>query len=285
MSAPFRRADRGWAALFLLPLGLGLFLFNGLPLLQVAWNAFHRWDLLGPARAVGLANFGAVLADPRFHQALGQTVAFGALEVALEVGAGLWLAALLDAPLRERGVYRAAFFLPVTAGTAALAIAWGFLLDAQAGPLAHLFPAWPGLADPAWAFASVVVLSAWKHVGVAVLLFLAALSQLPEPVLEAAKLDGARGLGLWRWVTLPLLAPAVAVVALLGAINALTAFDWIYLLTQGGPEGRTMVLGYWIYQEAFEYFRVGRAAVATLLLAAAAFAVGALRRRTAEDAA
>lgn len=280
MSAPYRRGDARWAALFLLPFGLGLALFNGLPLLGVAWNAFHRWDMLAPAAPVGLANFRAVLADPRFGLALGQTGLFGALEIALEVGVGLGLAALLDGPLREKALYRSAFFLPVTAGTAALAIAWGYLLDAQAGPLARLVPAWPGLADPAAAFLTVVALSAWKHVGVAVLLFLAALSQLPAEVIEAARIDGAGGLSLWRRVVLPLLRPAIAVVALLAALNALTAFDWIYLMTQGGPEGRTLVLGYWIYEEAFEFFRAGRAAVATLLLAAAAFAVGALRRRS-----
>ena len=131
--------------------------------------------------------------------------------------------------------------------------------------MVHLGPVrW--LADTRWALPSLVVVSVWKNLGYDMLLFLAGLQAVPTDQLEAARMDGASAFQRFRHVTLPLLGPTLVLVAMMATIRAFQTFDTVYLMTAGGPRRTTTLVGYWLFQNAFSYFKLGKAAALAYVL-------------------
>lgn len=260
-----RRDDALWGWLMIAPAVGGLALLVGLPTLGSLALSFCRWDLLGAPTWVGAANYADLAGDPLFWRVLGQTLAFTVGYVALDMALALGLALALDQPVRARALFRAAYFLPVVSSMIVAAILWSWIFDAHSGVLntllagLHLGPVrW--LTDPRWALPCLVVVSVWKNLGYDMLLFLAGLQALPAEQLEAARVDGAGPWARFRYVTLPGLAPTVVLVGLMATIRAFQTFDTVYLMTEGGPRRSTTLLGFWLFQNAFTYFKLGKAA-------------------------
>jgi multiple sugar transport system permease protein len=254
-----------------LPAMLGIGLFTLLPMIGSLGLSFLNWDLLGSPKWVGWGNYVDLLADPLFWRVLSQTILFVLLYVGLDLAAALALATALDRQRRGMAWIRAAYFLPVVTSMVAGSILWGWMLDPRVG----LLNTWLGalglgpirwLTDPHWALPTLVVVSVWKHLGYDMLLVLAGLQGIPQAQLEAASLDGANAWQRFRHVTLPMLAPTLVMVGMLATIRAFQTFDTVYLLTEGGPQRRTTIVGFWLFQNAFTFFKLGKASALAYLM-------------------
>lgn len=282
--SPLQRMEGRWAWVLLLPAMLGLGIFTLLPSVGSFLLSFADWDMLGAPHWVGWANYADLAGDPLFYRVLGQTLAFVLMYVGLDLGLALGLALALDQKVRGLGLFRTAFFLPVVTSMVAGAILWSWIYDPRYGLLNailavfHVDPVrW--LTEGRWALPSLVVVSVWKNLGYDMLLFLAGLQAIPRQHLEAASMDGAGAFQRFRFVTLPLLAPTFVMVLLIATIRAFQTFDTVYLMTEGGPHRSTTLIGYWLFQNAFTYFKLGKASALAYVLFAVLLILGLLQWR------
>lgn len=242
------------------------------PMVQALWLSFTDYDVLTPARWVGLANYRELVADDAVRGALWNTLYYASVTTPVSVALALGCAVLLNRQFVLRGLGRTAIFLPVVVGLAVVAIAWTFLLDPDIGLLAHWFgkvgissgQGW--LRDPSLAMPAVMIVGIWKNFGFYMVIYLAGLQSIPRDLYEAARLDGAAGWGQFRNVTWPLLANQTMLVLILCATATLQAFDQIYVMTRGGPFFRTETLVMLIYRQGFAEFRFGYAAAISWIL-------------------
>ena len=223
---------------------------------------------------VGLDNFARAWEDEGAQRAVVNTLLFTGMVVPLAVGLGLFFALLVHARRRTRRLYELLFFLPLTATMTVMALVWSFVLHGRIGPVNALLqsiglPAVDFFSDPETVLPTLAIIAVWQHLCFCFIIFLAGLTTIPEELYEAAALDGAdRGWERFRRITWPLLAPTTLVVVLLTTIRAFQVFDLVVVLTQGGPAGRSEVILYEMYLEAFAYFRVGYGSALTLIFVA-----------------
>ena len=268
--------ERGWRrygviALFLGPSVIGLTAFTLLPILSSLGLSFTDWDLLRPPAFVGLNNYRHLLGDPEFWRTLRNTVTFLVGYVPLVLTTGLLVAVLLNASIPFRQVFRAMYFVPVVTSWVAVALVWKWLfnpvyglINSAIGTLGITGPAW--LFDPNWAMVAVILTSVWKDTGFVMVIMLAGLQGIPREYYEAASIDGAsRPQGLFH-ITIPLLAPTLIFCLSISLIGAFQVFDQVYVMTEGGPAGATMVLVERVVANAFSYSRMGYASAMSWVL-------------------
>jgi multiple sugar transport system permease protein len=259
----------GW--LFVLPATALITLFGIVPIGWVVLLSLQHNDLLTAPSWVGLGNYRTLVDDPVFRDSIRRTIVYTVLFVPLSVGGALAVALLLQADIRFSRLYRTAVFVPVATSTVATGIIFNWLLDPTYG-IANYLLGKVGLGpygffqDPDQALYAVVAMTVWGWLGFDVIIYLAALQGIPQDVLEAAALDGARRWATFRHVVLPLLSPATLFLIVWSTINALQVFDEIYVTTRGGPLQATTVLVYEIYNEAFVVFHAGYAAAIAVVL-------------------
>lgn len=260
-----RLGDLSAAAICLLPAFLILGVFSLYPILYSGYLSLVKWDGLSKSRPfVGYDNYRRLWESGQLGNSIEVTLYYAAGVTIGGLILGLLVAVLLESVIRGRTLYRTIYFLPVVTATVAVAVVWKLLLDPSSGYInttlrefGYIAPTW--LRSPTWAMPAVIAVGVWKRLGFNVILFLAGLQSVPKDVHEAAAIDGASGFQTFRDVTLPLLAPTTLLVAMLGAIDAFLVFDQIYVMTNGGPIGRTEVLGLLLYRQAFSYFDLGGA--------------------------
>jgi multiple sugar transport system permease protein len=259
----------GW--LFVLPATALIVLFGIVPIGWVVLLSLQHNDLLTAPTWIGLENYRTLVHDPVFRDSIRRTIVYTVLFVPISVGGALAVALLLHADIRFSRLYRTAVFVPVATSTVATGIIFNWLLDPTYG-IANYLLGKVGLGpygffqDPDQALYAVVAMTVWGWLGFDVIIYLAALQGIPQDVLEAAALDGARRWATFRHVVLPLLSPATLFLIVWSTINALQVFDEIYVTTRGGPLQATTVLVYEIYNEAFVVFHAGYAAAIALVL-------------------
>ncbi|MET0499671.1 MAG: sugar ABC transporter permease [Steroidobacteraceae bacterium] len=267
---------------------LGVFFF--LPVLAALAMSLTDFDLYALSdsanlRFVGLQNYGRLLTEPLFWKALGNTLYFVALGVPLSICASLGSALLVNSKLaRFRNVFRTIFFAPVVTTLVAVAVVWRYIFHTRYGFLNYglselgLAPIdWMG--DPHWAMPAIVILAVWKNFGYNMIILLAALQSIPEDLYEAARIDGASGWQLFRHVTLPSLAPVLMLVSILTMTGYFQLFAEPYVMTEGGPLQSTLSVLYFMYEEGFKWWSLGRASAVAFLLFVLMFAVTALQLR------
>jgi multiple sugar transport system permease protein len=259
-----------WFYLLISPWLIGLVVFQAAPIAGAVALAFADWRPPLPLRWVGLENLQAMAADPLFWGAVGNTLVYGIGTVVPGLAIGLGLALLLRGVRRGGAILRGTVFLPAVLSGVATALVWGWIFNPRFGLVNAILglvgidgPAW--LQDPAWAMAALIVMGLW-NVGVNVIVFLAALNAVPRELHEAAALDGAGRLMRFRHVVWPALTPVTFYLAVVNAIGAFQVFTPTYLLTSGGPEGSTMTLALYTYQNAFALGRLGYASATALAL-------------------
>ena len=259
--------------LYVLPAVLAFGAFLLWPILRTVSLSFYEWDGLTQGTWIGLANYRALLDDPTlrapFAHALVLVVFFSVLPVVL----GLALAGVLSrVRLRGLGFFRTVLFLPQVVAMVVVGITWSAIY-APTGPLNDTLSAlglgalttgW--LGDPTWALPAVGLVGTWVGTGLCVVLFLAGLSRVPREQYEAARLDGAGPVREFLAVGLPALRGEIAVAVTLTVIAALRTFDLVYVMTSGGPGGRTRVPAYEVYDRAFLKGEVGSAAAVAVVL-------------------
>jgi multiple sugar transport system permease protein len=259
-----------WFYLLISPWLIGFVVFQAAPIAGAVALAFADWRPPLPIRWVGLENIQAMAADPLFWQAVGNTLVYGIGTVVPGLAIGLGLALLLRGVRRGGTILRGTVFLPAVLSGVATPLVWGWIFNPRFGlvnAVLGLFgidgPAW--LQDPAWAMPALIVMGLW-NVGVNVIVFLAALNTVPRELHEAAALDGAGRVTRFRHVVWPALTPVTFYLAVVNAIGAFQVFTPTYLLTAGGPEGSTMTLALYTYQNAFALGRLGYASATALAL-------------------
>jgi multiple sugar transport system permease protein/sn-glycerol 3-phosphate transport system permease protein len=261
--------------LFVLFVGPNLFffaVFSFWPIIYSFWLSFHRWDLIAPVKKfIGLENFRYLLHDDVFHTVILNTFVYTVGAVGGTMILGLLVALLLNQPLRFRDGARAVIFAPSLLSGAAISVIWIYMFDPRFGVIARLLgivhiasPSW--LSDPAWAMPAVLIVSIWKDLGFATVIFLAGLQAIPRDLYEAAKVDGAGVLWRFRSVTLPMLSPIVFFLGITSILNTFQSFDIIQVMTKGGPVDATNTLIYYVYQQGFVAFNAGRSSAASLIL-------------------
>lgn len=266
-----QRIDAAWGYLFVAPAVIGFLIFVLVPIVGVFYfSAFDYNSLSGRSSFSGIDNFLSLMANPVFHTVLANTAVFSLGVIPANILVGLGLALLINQKLPAIAIFRTAYFVPVVMSLVAWSLVWELLLQDNGGVNAWLGmvgvdgPNW--LASSDWAMISVIAVQVLKGVGVSMILFLAALQEVPQEIREAAIVDGA---GAWQSfvrITLPLISPTMFMVAILATINSLKAFALVYLLTMGGPGYSTTILGYFIYDQAFKAFQVGYASSAAVVL-------------------
>lgn len=267
-----REAATAWA--FVLP---SVLVILGLSVVPVLWSlllSFQYSDLLTPSVWVGWDNYRRLADDPQFAQAVRNTLVYTALYVPLSIGLGLALALVLGRRIRFSGLYRTLLFVPFVVSAAAQGVLFSFILDPEFGAanaLLHRLGLSPQgfLSDPAQALLVLVAISLWSGTGFCVVIYLAALQDVPRELIEAATLDGAERRHVLRHVTLPTIAPVSVFLLLWQTISALQVFDLVYVTTKGGPLGSTTVIVYFVWEQAFRNFTAGYGAAAAYVLGVA----------------
>ena len=254
--------------IFLLPWGLGLILFIVGPMMTSGFLSFTRYDVVNPPDFVGLKNFIEIFSKDRlFWPSLMLTFRYALIVVPLSLVGALSAAMLLNQALRGTAWFRTFFFLPHLTPIVASAVLWGWIFNADVGPINHWIrtltgsdnaPGW--FRDPDWAMTGLIIMAMWGAIGGnTMLIFLAGLQGVPQELYDAAVVDGA---GLWakfRNVTIPMLTPTIFFNMVLGIIGALKVFAAAFVATQGGPAYATWFYALHIYTRAFQYFEMGYA--------------------------
>lgn len=278
-----RRGETATAWAFVSP---AVLVILGLSVLPVVWSlllSFQANDLVTPSRWVGLDNYRALAQDPNFSQAVRNTLLYTLLYVPLSIAIGLVLALALNRRIRFVGLYRTLFFVPFVISATAQGVLFSFILDPDFGAansvLHHLGISPQGfLTDSSQALFVLVAITLWSGTGLCTVIYLAALQDVDQSLVEAARLDGAGRWHLLRHVTLPALSPVSVFLLLWQTIQSLQVFDLVYVTTKGGPLGSTTVIVYFIWEQAFKNFTAGYGAAAAYVLALALFVVAAVLR-------
>jgi multiple sugar transport system permease protein len=272
-AAPIRSAE---PYLYTLPAVLLIAALMLVPLLVGLSYAFRDITLLDPASGgfVGLEHFRELYADPSFWNALRNTVTWTAASVALQFGLGLLLALLLNRPFRGRGLVQLLVFLPWAVPSFLSALNWAWLFNPVVGPLPHWFAS-AGLmsapdnllSDPKHALWGPIAANVWWGIPFFAITLLAALQSIPRDLYEAAAIDGAGAWMRFRSITLPYLAPTMAITILLRTVWVANFADLIVVMTKGGPADSTQILSSYIFTQAFQRLDFGYAsAIAAVLL-------------------
>jgi multiple sugar transport system permease protein len=256
--------DSLWGYLFVAPQVIGFLLFVLGPLVAILVFSTQSRNLLsGEIHFIGLENFRYMFqSDPVFYQMLGNSLTFTAGLVPMNVILALMIAILLAPQFRGVSIFRAVFFAPVITSTVAWVIVWTFILQGKSGLLNQALSVF-GVQGPNWLFEpgpamfSVIFVRVLKNVGLNMVIFLAAMQDLPRDHIEAAQVDGATRWQITRHIILPFLAPSILLVTIITIIGSLNVFDHILLMTAGGPSNSTMVLAYYVYFNAFKSYEIG----------------------------
>ena len=266
-----RRARRdAWLGYALV--GPSLALFGLVYLYPVAYSAYvsvFEWDLMTPKRYVGLANY-RDLWSPEFGEVLVNTACYSGGVVVLALGLGLALALLLNDRSRLSAGLQACIFSSYIVSWVAVSLLWIWMLDPQYGLVTYglrlvgLRPVnW--LGSPSVALWTLVLVTVWKTIGYPLVIYLAGLQAIPGDFYEAAALDGATGWKRFRFITWPLLSPTTLFLVVTLTIASFQGFDIVKITTQGGPITSTMIYVFYIYEQAFQYFRLGKASAAVVI--------------------
>jgi multiple sugar transport system permease protein len=221
---------------------------------------------------VGLENYKTLLSDPEFFSALWRSVLFTVGSVALTFVVGMAIALLLNRrDIRGTGLTRTAILVPLILTPLVIGATYRFMLDRDNGIINEFLALVglqriPFLADPAWAMTSVILVDVWQWTPFAVLVLLAGLESLPVEPFEAARMDGASRWGEFWYITLPLLAPVIAVVLLIRTMDAFREFDKIFIMTGGGPGIATQTLPIFLYRSGFQDFDMGFSAATGVVM-------------------
>ncbi|MBT9458458.1 MAG: sugar ABC transporter permease [Burkholderiaceae bacterium] len=257
--------------LFVLPFVLGVLGFKLFPFVMSFALSFTQYDVINPPEFIGMENYKELFgADPLFRKSLGVTMLFALLAVPMRVGFALFIAHVLNFKMRGINFFRSAFYLPsILGGSIAVAVLWRFIFS-QKG-LVNLVLAKFGiepiswLADEHFSMWTIVLLFTWQF-GSAMVIFLAALQNVPISLYEAAEIDGASKRQQFFRITVPLITPVIFFNIIMQMVHAFQEFNGPYMITEGGPLQSTYVLALYIYDQSFRFFNLGYGAALSWVL-------------------
>jgi multiple sugar transport system permease protein len=262
MSAMTRRRNvTGY--LFISPWLIGLACFTLFPLGYSFGLAFTDWNILEPAKFVGLKNFDKLAHDPNVRDSLTVTAIYVLSSVPLGTALSILLALLLNQNVKGMRIFRTLFYLPSVVSGVAVSMLWIWIFEGNYG-LLNTVLSWFGVKGPHWltdsktALLSIIIMSLWG-VGGSMVIYLAGLQGVPRSLHEAAELDGAGPLRRFWHITVPMLTPTVFFNLIMGLIGSFQVFTQALVMTGGGPGNATLFYVLYLYQNAFQFFKMGYA--------------------------
>jgi multiple sugar transport system permease protein len=281
------------ALLFIAPAVVIILGFSVVPIVWTVLLSFKSSDLITPAKWIGTANYHALQHDPAFGEAVKHTLIYTAIFVPVSTVLGLLMAMALNREIRFIGIYRTAILAPFIVSVAAQGVLFSFIFDERFGVVNSILdklglPTQGFIADPSQAIYVIALIGIWGGVGFPLIIYLAALQDVPRELIDAASIDGARGPSILRHVILPQLWPVTLFLLVWQTLLGLQLFELVYATTRGGPIESTVTIVYYIFHEAFQVFHAGYAAavavivaVALLLVVSVQLGYSAFRRRAA----
>ena len=269
--SPMTRRSLRNGLLFISPWVIGFTLFIAYPLLASLYYSLTNYNIMRTPEWVGLANYQAIIFnDDLFLTSLKNTLYFVGLSVPLGTIFSLATAMLLNTKIPGISIFRTIYYLPSIVPAVASAIIWIMLLNPQFGIVNTLIravglqaPGW--LADPAWAKPALILMSLWG-MGSTMIIFLAALQDVPQHLVESAILDGANAWHRFVHVTLPMISPAMLFNVIMGLVGGFQYFTSAFIMTDGGPSNATLFYALYLYRSAFRYIKMGYASALAWLL-------------------
>lgn len=289
-----KHSRAGW--MFLAPATLHLFVFALFPILYALYLSLFKWDILkGSKPYVGTANYTDTLTDPAYWSAMWTSTKFALFAVPVGMIAALAIAVLVSQKLRGMAFFRTVFYIPAISSGVALSILWIYVYLPESGLIAstigmlNTLLAKVGIGslptnidflnDKSWALWALAFMSVWTGLGPRMVLYVAGILGIPQPLYEAAQLDGASRWQCFRRITVPMLTPTTFFVMVTSTIGAFQLFTPVYMMTKGQPEDTTRVIGYHIYEEAWSKFHVGLASAESFLLLIPLFLIALMQER------
>ncbi len=265
-------AEERAAWLFLAPSLVLFAIFTAIPVISALFISFTQWNLFNEVTWVGLGNYLELAKDEIFAKVLGNTAYFVLISVPVQIVLALLCALALNRGIKGQTFFRVVYFLPVVTSTIAAALVWAWLFNSNFGLInAGLslvgvtdLPKWMG--STRWAMPAIIIVSIWQNLGYAMVLFLAGLQNIGKDVHDAAALDGATGWDRFWHITLPLLSPTTFFVLVISIIGSFQVFELVLVMTKAGPANATNTLVYYIYQNGFQFYQMGYASAAAMVL-------------------
>ena len=262
------------AYLYILPLGILLFSFYVLPIFMSIYFSFTKYNIMTPSEFIGLENYKKLLTDRTFITSIWNTLKFALIVVPIQTFLAIVLAVWINSRKKTLiGKFaKAVIFIPVIASMISVGVIWKAILSGSDSPVNQLLNMlnlgpFNFLGDVSLSLYTLMAINIWKNVGYFMVIYMAALMDIPETYYEAARVDGANKVQQFWGITLPFLKPATVMVVFLGSIWSLQVFDLVYSLTGGGPGLSTMTMVMYAYNLNFKNFNSGYAmAVANVLL-------------------
>jgi ABC-type sugar transport system permease subunit len=256
---------------FLVPSAALLAIFVFIPMVYALAVSFTRWDLISPRKVyIGLGNYRALLNSADFWNAVSNTIRYTLGVVPVSILLGLGLAVAVN-KIKFKAFFRAAFFLPVVTSVVAISMVWMWIYHPNYG-LANALLGLVGIEPQRWlsspkqALLSIIIMSIWREMGYNMVIYLAGLQGISRELYESARIDGANSWHVFRSITWPLLSPTTFFLVITSLIKSVQVFGQIHTMTQGGPVKSTSVLVYYLYEQAFQSFRMGYASSIAYLL-------------------
>jgi multiple sugar transport system permease protein len=265
-----RRHELFYGLLFASPWLLGFVLWTVFPILSSLYYSFTRYDLLRPPVFIGLTNYTNLIDDSDFYLVLGNTLWWVVLSSPLGVASAFLMAVLLNTKIFARSAFRAIFFFPSIVPVIVVATVWAFLLNIQYGAInatlrGYELPTIPFLSNPIYVKPTLLLIHMWMQGG-AIVIFLATLQDVPRELYEVATIDGANSWVRFWWITLPMCSPVIMFNLVMAFIGGFQNFALPWLLTQGGPNRATEFFSIYLYRNAFQYLRMGKASALAWIL-------------------
>jgi multiple sugar transport system permease protein len=266
-----RRSDNVTGWLFSGPSVIIVLGLSFVPMIWAAYLSLTNSDLVSGGHFIGLANYAALRKDPLLRQAFVNTVLLAVLYLPAGLAAGLAVAMMLNQKTKLIGFYRTCFLVPFIASAAAEGLLFGFIFDPDFGVVNTMFqavglPRQGFLQNPSEALIVLAVVYFWTQFGFNIVIYLAALQDISQDVLDAASIDGASRWGSFWHVAVPTIRPVTIFLFVWSLIDVLQFFDLVYTTTKGGPVNSTLTLVYYIWELAFQFFEAGYGAAVAYVL-------------------
>lgn len=267
-----RRQERWMIRFAMAAMLIYIGIFNYFPIIYSFIGSFFNWKpIKGTFEFVGLENYIWMLKEPLFRTAITNTLVFAIVTCVLYVGLGLFFATLIYSVPRFQGFFRTTYFLPVITSGVAVSLLWKYAFYNTNNGLFNVILEFFGFEPQMWlldenqVLGCIIAMTVWKELGYAIVIFIAGLNEIPNELFEAATIDGANRIQIFRRIIIPMIRPTTLLVAVTGMINFLQVFNQVMLMTStagkspGGPGTSSYTMMLWIYERGFKDFDFGRA--------------------------
>jgi len=273
--------------LFLLPSLILYFVFIFFPVIQAAYYSFYHWSGLGPLTDfAGLANYATAFKSMTFLAAFLHNLEILGLSLVFQLTFSLTLALIIGKRLPGRTFFRAIFFLPFILSEIVAGVIWTYIYEPTGGilntALLHVIPGFQiqsWLADPHLVLISIFVAMTWKYFGLHLVLYVAAIQNIPDEIIEAARIDGASAFQVTRLISLPLLGSTIRLTIFLSALGSLQYFDLIWIMSGGGPVHASETMATYLYKAGFQSFEMGYGSAVGMIMILICFAFSVVYQR------